>query len=173
MRTTILALSALLLAACLDVPASTVPQTPSDRRAVDAAIDALAAARGPYTCPPLERVDVVSRPPAEVEARCYGPAQSCVYTVQRYVGAPASTLIYVRDDADARTRAALVVHEALHAARACWVYTGTGGDHRDRQAIGQTDECPVWSPADPWHCDRELWLDIERAALARWGRPGR
>ena len=163
-----LALS-LLLAGCLSLPVSTIPQSPSDREAVDAAIAAFVEARGPITVDALDRVDVVSLPldgdGQTVRGRCASQASSCVYVVQRYVSAPASTLIYVRDDADARTRAVLIVHETLHVLRAWW-----GVESLARYKHGERDDCEIAYPTDHAHCDTDLWVDVERAAIARWRR---
>ena len=163
-----LALS-LLLVGCLSLPASTHPQTPSDRAAVDAAIAAFVEARGAVDGVPLERVDIVSLPLAgegqTVRGRCASAASSCVYVVQRYVGAPASTLIYVRDDADARMRAALIVHETLHVLRAWW-----GAESLENYKRGQSAECEIAYPTDHSHCDVDLWTTVERDAVARLGR---
>lgn len=160
--------ASIALASCLDVPRSTTPQTPSDQRAADTALAAFQDARGPVECRALDRVDVISRPAEGLDGWCGRPAQSCVYLVQRYVGAPPSTLVYVRDDADARTRAALVVHEALHVARLCWVY---GGDYDARVRTGSREGCAIGHGFDRAHCDAEVWTTIERDAIARWSAP--
>lgn len=174
------ALWCLALASCIDLPRSTVPQSPSDRAAMDAARAAFESARGEAGRSLLDgRVDVISLPvdgqgsAPTIRAKCMRPASACYYVVQRYVGAPPSIVMYVRDDADARTRAALVIHESLHILRGAWIEAAASdpyGEYRRRWRHGEREDCPIpWGP-DLHHCDRELWATIERAAIARWER---
>lgn len=64
-----------------------------------------------------------------------------------------------------RTRAHNLIHEHIHALRACWV----AEDPPSRLRAGESEEwCPVVSASDSNHCDFKAWEDIGLSALALW-----
>jgi hypothetical protein len=163
-------LLALLLIACAQLPAAARPAEPSELRAIEAAHAAFVDARGPTPLGPLERVLVVPSTADELEASCLVRAHACVYTVERYVGAPLSTLIYVRDDAPPRMHASLVQHEAAHVLRAQWVVQASGAEYLARLRHGSREGCEIARYDDPGHCDSELWVEVLDDAAQRLGR---
>lgn len=162
---------ALLLTACASLPPTTRPARPDELAAVEAAHAAYVDARGPVALGALARVDVVPLSLEELRDACYAPALACVYTVERYVGAPLSTLIYVREDASEREHARLIIHEALHVIRATWAYEVTGDEYLARLRTGATEDCPIRYPDDRGHCDAAVWTSILDDAAQRIGAP--
>lgn len=161
-----LAFAAVLLAGCAYTVPGTRAAAEDERAYVAAARDAYTEARGAVECDQLRRVEVARIGGEAFRGRCFNPdAFACVHTVQRWIGAPWSVRVYVRDDTTATQHRALVVHEALHVLRGCsWVEAGRDVDVLRR---GSSDECRISQPMDHGHCDRDLWIDVERDALQR------
>lgn len=140
---------------------------------VAAARSAWAAQRHRTECEALERVHVFIAPQPEVADWCARPANrtlnSCVNTARGLFESP-RTNIYVREDVDDRTHAALVIHEVLHVQRGCWVLEALHSPgYLDRYHAGRVDQsCHPRTMTDWAHCDVELWGAIERDAIRRW-----
>lgn len=166
MQRTSLLLIALLTTGCLSTRPETRTTIPDEQNLVYAARVAWAQHRPALRCAVLDRVDVVPLEPADVTAECARPEgasiAACVYSVNRTVASPLSTLIYIDRTVSTDRYERLIIHEALHQLRGCW----WAESNRDVEVLrhGATEECTITYPGDLGHCDSELWNVIERAA---------
>lgn len=151
MHSHFLVLSLLLASGCVSLPRPT--QREHDTIAL--AREAFEAHRGPVTCPALDAARV--RNTGNPSYFCGEGAQACT------IG-PVITVLE-----SAPLHDALVIHEALHIIRGCWVGVQDGPHFLERYRTGRTG-CDHKSPRDHGHCDDEVWLgagSIEFDATSR------
>lgn len=123
-----------------------------------------AAGRGEAVCDGrLERVHIVT--PADIAAACEqapdSGVQACYYGVNRYPGAPIDLAIHLDPTLDVDGRRVGIVHEALHAIRACVAQRKLEAGHRP-EWVDLGSDLP-----DRLHADAELWGPIFSDALRR------
>lgn len=169
MRRFLLLLAALSVSACYPDPPNARP-APQD--VVEATRWAYESVREPLpACPYLGRILVTEWSAEETQNQCARPVGSpgvagCVNIVG---GGNTYTHIVIQGGLSPRTERGLLVHELLHAYRACDVSRAEGTlEYLDYYYRGATD-CNPATPMDHSHCDREMWGEIQ--ALALWRLP--
>lgn len=172
-------LALVLLAGCAHYPG---PRHPAD----DVELGAVAAAIGAWTdagrpapagenCEKLQRVIIVL--PDDINDACAratcncGQGGACYFGTNPTVASPVHLAIYLGPDLDAQGRLNGIVHETLHAIRACVLYDALhteGGQPMLRWGVAPDDprEDPPTLP-DHDHRDLELWGSIQNDALSR------
>lgn len=163
----------LVMTGCAHLPSTLREPTPDEASAIEAVYEAWAHWREPVECGQLDRAMVAIVPHDELQGWCLARAaevNGCTYGVQRYVGDEPRAAIYVSANLDPESTIRVVIHEALHQLRACWVYAAKDDwdEYARRLNTGETASCEVHYLADHSHCDSEIWRGIEWDAYARW-----
>lgn len=164
---------ALLLAGCTQLPSAMRPATSEETRAVGSLwVSWAQSGRAVPECPVLEHVEVARLDQEEVVGHCGQPVGSrisaCVIVAQRHAfDFPGRAFMYVDASVTPDEHLRLVIHEAAHVLRSCWVGMDVYDGFHDRYYTGQDESCRVVGQADFFHCDSDLWRGIVRDA---WGR---
>lgn len=165
-----------ILACCAHVPDELRRPTAGEDRAIGAARQAWdASGRAPTECDMLNRARVALLPHDELQLECgvlsgQPEVAGCLGEVNLTLFDPPSFVIFADEALDAETLGSVVIHEALHGLRACWIddVSGQTAEYLARYKRGESEGCRIPYGADHFHCDREVWDAIHADAFARW-----
>jgi hypothetical protein len=161
-----------VLAGCAQLPDALRDPSKAEQQALEQTVETWNAWREPASCEALDRAMIAIVPHDELQTWCAGNGSTlgCVLVAQRYVGEQPRAVIFASDTLDDNGIASVIIHEALHILRACWIYDAREDwdEYSSRMNRGETASCEIHYRADHWHCDLGIWTGIEFEAYARW-----